>query len=103
MNTFTSFSEVIDGVGERMDKGECEIFISDLLDGCMIESLLLVCYCYGCVNSCCVIERKYFGFVIFADSASAEKIVNVVIVYMNDFDKELVIVDGCVVMVEYSV
>ena len=58
---------------------------------------------YGRVNSCRVIERKHFGFVTFADSASAEKIVNAAIAHMNDPDKEPVIVDGRVVMVEYSV
>jgi hypothetical protein len=103
MNTPTPFPEATDGVGERTDKGEREIFISDLPDGCTIESLSLACYRYGRVNSCRVIERKHFGFVTFADSASAEKIVNAAIAHMNDPDKEPVIVDGRVVMVEYSV
>ena len=103
MNTPTPFPAATDGVGERTDKGEREIFISDLPDGCTIESLSLACYRYGRVNSCRVIERKHFGFVTFADSASAEKIVNAAIAHMNDPDKEPVIVDGRVVMVEYSV
>lgn len=98
----TPFTELTDGVGERSDKTTREVWIGDLPDGCTVESLSMACYRYGRVNSCRVIERKNFGFVTFADSASAEKIVNTCIAHMNDPDKEPVIVNGRIVFVEYS-
>lgn len=98
----TPFPEATDGVGERTDKAEREVFINNLPEGCKVETLSLACYRYGRVNSCRVLERKNIGFVTFADSASAEKIVNASNAHMSDPDREPVIVDGHVVMVDYS-
>jgi len=98
----TPFPEATDGVGERTDKAEREVFINNLPEGCTVETLSLACYRYGRVNSCRVLERKNIGFVTFADSASAEKIVNASNAHMSDPDREPVIVDGRVVMVDYS-
>lgn len=98
----TPFPEITDGVGERTDKTEREVFVSNLPDGCTVEALSHACFKYGRVNSCRVIEHRNFGFVTFADVSSAEKIVAASVEHMNDPDKPPVVIDGCVVLVDYS-
>jgi len=102
MSAPTPFPEITDGVGERTDKTEREVFVSNLPAGCTVEALSHACFKYGRVNSCRVIEHRNFGFVTFADASSAEKMVAVSIEHMNDPDKPPVLVDGRVVLVDYS-